>query len=241
MVQVQLSTHFVPKLKNEISSKQFITLPVKYDYPVNLKAYLKERGQVIVDQIALKSRYLEKGDSNNFDASVKKYLDIIKEIQPTLAFIPAFNSEKQTLDQNISTTQQIHSWFLEKYDFNNLAGIILGDNEDEWIKWIKMCWGKHSWGILTNNNLKAIQLLLNEAKELKHVHLFENNWLMHQNELKRLQNLPIGTITFDGFVFDLLKSTNQTLMLEESELIMKPGDIELENFLKVVDRFFEKQ
>jgi hypothetical protein len=154
-------------LTEQIHDHHYITLPIRYNYAAGFVAYLKERSKVILDQIASKSTHLDNPTSLHFDANIRKHLETAKAIYPDLAFIPAFYSNKHDYKKNIEFTKEIHSWFAKDYNINNLAGLILGNEPDEWIEWIKLCWGRNSWGVLTENNIKAVEMLIKEAKELK--------------------------------------------------------------------------
>ena len=237
MAKIQYSFRLSDTLKEKIHDYHYITLPIKYNYAVGFAAYLKERPKVILDQIVLKSLHLDEGASNHFDVNVRKYLEVIKAIQPNLAFIPAFHSKKHGFSRNIEITKEIHSWFAEKYDIDSLAGMILGDEPDEWIEWIKLCWGRNSWGILTEDNLKAVEMLMTEASELKHVHLFETNWLLNQEKLRRFDPLTINQVTFDGSVYAFLKATKQTIKFEHPNLVIRQGSLTIEEFIEAVEKF----
>lgn len=237
MAKIQYSFKLSNTLSEQIHEYHYITLPVKYNYAVGFTAYLKNRPRVIFDQITLKTLHLEDPVSSHFDVTVRKYLEAIKSIEPDLAFIPAFHSKNHGYSRNIEITREIHGWFNERYDMGNLAGLILGDEPDEWIEWIRLCWGKDSWGVLTSNNLKAVELLMREAGELKHVHLFENNWLLHQESLKRFEPLTINTITFDGNVYSFLKATKQTVQFDKPNLIIRQGSLDVNDFIETIEKF----
>ena len=237
MAKVQYSFKLSEDLKEKVDDYHHITLPLKYKYAVGLTSYLKERPKIILDQIVLKTLHLDEGTSNHFDVSVRKYLEVIQEIQPDLAFIPAFHSKKHGYSRNIEITKEIHSWFKEKHDIDSLAGLVLGDEPDEWIEWIKLCWGRDSWGILTSNNLKAVEMLMSEANELKRVHLFETNWLLNQERLRKFDPLTINQVTFEGSVYALLKATKQTLKYEHPNLVIRSGSLTVEEFIKTVEKF----
>jgi len=234
--------HYSFKLSNfndRIPDNHYITLPTKFDYSVSFTTYLKHRSKIILDQITPKSLYLKDLKDSYFDVSVRKYLESIEIIQPTLAFIPACDSRNFTTTENIEFTKELHKQFSNKFNHNNLAGLILGDNPDEWIKWIKLGWGKSSWGINTSDNFKAIKMLMDEASELDHIHLFENNWLIHQEKIKALKKFTINTITFDGSLYDLLKATKQTIKLEDSSLNMVSETISRDTFLETIEKFLK--
>lgn len=237
MPKIQYSFRLSDALKEKVHDYHYITLPIKYNYAVGFTAYLKERPKVILDQIALRSLHLDDPRSSHFDVSVRKYLEVIKAIEPDLAFIPAFYSKKHGLSRNIEITKEIHSWFEKKHDIDSLAGMILGDEPDEWIEWIKLCWGRDSWGILTSDNLKAVEMLMNEAGELNHVHLFESNWLLNQEKLRRFDPLTINTVTFDGTVYAFLEATKQTIKFERPNLVIRQGSLTVEKFIEAVERF----
>jgi len=239
MSKVQYSFKLSINLNEKVHDHHYITLPMKHNYAKGFKDSLITRSHIILDHISLKSLYLNEGDSNHFDASVRRYLEVIQEIQPDLAFIPAFCSTKHNINKNIEITKEIHSWFAKKFDMSNLAGLVLGDNPDEWNEWIKLGWGRNSWGFLTNDNLSAIEMILKETGELKHVHLFETNWLLNQERLKKLNPFTINTITFDGDVYTLLKATKQMLKLEEDKLVIKQGVIDIEKYIATINQFLE--
>lgn len=237
MPKIQYSFRLSSNLKERINNECYITLPVKHDYAKGFKDSLITRSHIILDHISLKSLHLNQGTSNHFDASVRRYLEVIQEIQPEISFIPVFCSTKHSVDKNIEITKEIHSWFAEKYDIDSLAGMILGDEPDEWIEWIKLCWGRNSWGILTSNNLKAVEMLMSEASELKHVHLFETNWLLNQERLRKFDPLTINQVTFDGSVYALLKATKQTIKYEHPNLVIRQGSLTVEDFIETIEKF----
>ena len=239
MAKIQYSFKLSSNLTEQVHDYHYITLPFKYNYAVGFAAYLKERPKVILDQIALRTLHLDDPRSSHFDVNVRKYLEAVKALYPDIAFIPAFHSRKHGYGKNLEITKEIHSWFEDKYDINSLAGLILGDEPDEWIEWIKLCWGRDSWGVLTQNNLKAVEMLIREAGELNHVHLFESNWLLHQEKLKRFAPLTINTITFDGDVYSFLKATKQTLHFEKPNLVVRQGSLDLYEFIETIEKFLQ--
>lgn len=229
-------------LDQKIEVHRYIVLPMRSNYKAGLRQNLKKRPKIIFDQITSKSLYLKglKGTGANFFFITRRMLEIKKELNPELCFVPAFASTNLNYTENIEKTQEIMNWDTVR-EQKDLAGLVLGDNEDEWISWIKLFWGRNRWGIITNNNPKAVRFLLNEAKELEHVHLFENNWLLNPTSIIELQSLPIAKITFsDQANYTLLKQLNQKIIIENKTLIKKLGRMSLEEYLKTIEQYLFK-
>ena len=213
---------------------KYITIPVKFEYPIGLKNQLKERSGIIFDQMATRSLNLKDNDDKYFNVIVRKMLILESEIKPELCFVPACIRIDFSVKQNTEETKQMHEIFRVN-EKDHLAGLVFGDSPAQWIEWINVSRQRTKWGLMTEDNPEAAKFLVKELKEIEHIHLFEINWLTKQRQISELMELNVKVITYDDSLYSHLKTTSQRLVYLESNLVIEEGKLDLTGYLKAVE------